>query len=129
MDTEHQSGGINALPFRHSEALLRNILEYAAVGMVLVGPDTNVVYANRALRRHAGLHAEECIGLNYSKLIHADDLAFAKEQAEALVARKFDTYRAERRYLKKDGSTLWGMVSASILRNERTGQPLYLLVR
>ncbi len=129
MDTEHQSGGINALPFRHSEALLRNILEYAAVGMVLVGTDTNIVYANRAYADMLGYTPEECVGLNYSKLIHPDDLAAAKVQAEELVARKFDTYRAERRYLKKDGSMLWGLVSASILRNERTGQPLYLLVQ
>ena len=129
MDTRDQSSTAELLPFRHSEALLRNILEYAAVGMVLIGPDTNVVYANRAYADMLGYTPEECVGLNYSKLIHADDLAAAKIQADDLIARRFDTYRAERRYLKKDGSVVWGLVSASILRNERTGQPLYLLVQ
>ncbi len=121
--------GINFLQFRHSEALLRNIMEYAAVGMVLIGPDGKIVYANRAYAEMLGYAAEECVGLEYAALVHTDDLAAARAQAEDLAAGKVETYRAERRYLKKDGSSLWGLVSASVLRNERTGQPLYMLVQ
>ncbi|MEJ0012722.1 MAG: PAS domain S-box protein [Bauldia sp.] len=129
MDSQSQTAAAELVPFRHSEALLRNILEYAAVGMVLVGPDAKVVYANRAYAEMLGHAPDECLGLDYAALIHPDDLEAASGQAKDLVAGKFDTYRAERRYLKKDGSILRGEVSASILRNERTGQPLYLLVQ
>lgn len=119
----------NSLPFRHSEALLRNILEYASVGMVLVGTDTKVVYANRAYAEMLGYEPDECVGVSYASLMHPDDIPAARGQSDELLAGRVDSFQAERRYFRKDGSVMWGMVSASLLRNERTGQPLYLLVQ
>jgi diguanylate cyclase (GGDEF)-like protein/PAS domain S-box-containing protein len=120
---------LSGLPFRHSDALLSNILEYAAVGMVLVNADAEVVYANRAYAEMLGYTPEECLKLDYGTLIHPDDREAAKTQAADLVAGKMTTYRAERRYMRKDGSMMWGMVSASILRDEQTNEPQYLLVQ
>jgi diguanylate cyclase (GGDEF)-like protein/PAS domain S-box-containing protein len=119
----------DSLPFRHSEALLRNILEYAAVGMVLVNAASKVVYANRAYAEMLGYTPDECVGLDYATLIHPDDREAATAQALTLVAGTMDSYRAERRYMRKNGTPMWGLVAASILRNKETGEPEYLLVQ
>ena len=115
-------------PFRYSQGLLRNVMEYAAVGMVLVGADSRVAYANRAYAEMLGYTPGECIGLDYETLVHAEDLEAAKAQAMMLVEGKIDTYRAERRYLRKNGSAMWALVAASILRDDND-TPIYLLVQ
>ncbi len=115
-------------PFRYSQGLLRNVMEYAAVGMVLVGPDSRVAYANRAYAEMLGYTPGECIGLDYTALVHRDDIEAATTQATMLVEAKIDTYRAERRYMRKDGSAMWALVAASILRDDQD-KPIYLLVQ
>ena len=52
----------NVFPFRYSEALLRNVMESAAVGMVLIGTTGRLIYANRAFGEMLGYDPSEVIG-------------------------------------------------------------------
>ncbi len=71
----------------------------------------------------------ECVGLNYSKLIHADDLALAKEQAEGTRCPQ-DGYLSRRTPLPEEGRQhAVGHGLRLDPPHERTGQPLYLLVQ
>jgi diguanylate cyclase (GGDEF)-like protein/PAS domain S-box-containing protein len=52
----------------------------------------------------------------------------AHAQVAALLEGREYTYRAERRYRRKDGTYMWGLVAGSLVRDEND-QPAYLLVQ
>jgi diguanylate cyclase (GGDEF)-like protein/PAS domain S-box-containing protein len=115
--------------FHHSEALLRNVMENAAVGMLLIGIEGHVLYANRAFGQMLGYEATEYAGLDMARIVHPDSLSSADGQSTALLEGKIEGYRAERKYLRKDGCPIWVSVSVSLLRSERTGRPMYMVLQ
>ena len=119
----------SAFRFAHSDALLHNVLESGSVGTVLVSLDGQVTYANRAFCELLGYLPEEVVGLQAQDLVHPEFVAEATGQLRALVSGERDGYKAERQFLRKNGEAMWLLASASILRNERTGRPLYLIVQ
>jgi diguanylate cyclase len=115
--------------FQHSEALLRNVMEHAAVGMVLIGVEGHIIYANRAFADMLGYEASECVGFDIGRIVHPDYAESAREQSQRLLQGEIDGYRVERKYLRKDGEWIWVLSSVSLLRSERTGQPLYMILQ
>lgn len=115
--------------FRHSEALLRNVMENAAVGMALLNTEGRLLYANRAYADMLGREPEDCMGLGAADLVHPDDLPTATAQLGTLLRGEAEGYRTERRYVRKDHTVFWALTSASMLRNERTGNPLYIIIQ
>jgi diguanylate cyclase (GGDEF)-like protein/PAS domain S-box-containing protein len=118
-----------AFKFPHSDALLHNVLESGSVATVLNDLDGRVTYANRAFCELLDYEPEEVVGLMVPDLVHPDFVGAASKQFKSLVEGKVDGYRAERQFLRKDGEPIWILVSASLLRNERTGRPLYLIAQ
>jgi diguanylate cyclase (GGDEF)-like protein/PAS domain S-box-containing protein len=123
------TAGAAILHFPQREHLLHTVMENAAVGMILVGNSGRVTYANRAYAEMFGCPPSECVGLEVAALVHPDDRALTVEQFSRLIRGEIDQYRVERRYVRKDGSTFWGLASASLLRHEHTGSPFYTVVQ
>ncbi len=119
----------NTFRFRHSEALLRSVLENASVATFLVGPDGRLLYSNRAFRDLLGYSEQDRFTVVIDDLIHPDDLPHADVQMKTLEHRVADSYRAERRYVKKNGEPIWVLVSASALRDESTGDLHYTIIQ
>ena len=119
----------NSLRFRHSEALLRSVLDKAAVATFLVGPDGRLLYTNRSFRGLLGYSEDDPFTVVVGDLIHPDDLAHAGAQMQTLLDKSAEGYRAERRYVKKGGEPVWVLVSASALRDEETGDLDYFIVQ
>lgn len=115
--------------FRQSETLLLNVMDNAAVGMLLLDTEGRWLYVNRAYAERLGYTPQECIALGARGLIHPDDLALARQQLNSLVNGEAEGYRTDRRYLRKDGGIAWGLTSSSMLLDERTGEPLYIIVQ
>ena len=118
-----------AFQFRHSEALLRNVMESAAVGMVLLDIDSRLTYANRAFGEMLGHDPADCVGRPIFDFVHPQDAASAAEAMAPLMAGKIETYRTERRYRRKDGSVLWVLSTPSLVRDETTGKPICITVQ
>jgi diguanylate cyclase (GGDEF)-like protein/PAS domain S-box-containing protein len=116
-------------PFRESAALLENIMENALIGMALVGIDGRVLYTNRSYADMFGYTREECVGLGVADLVPDQTQQEAQEQLAKLASGEIASYRAERLYRRKDDTRFWGRVSASILRDNRAGQPIYVIVQ
>ena len=70
--------------FHQSEALLRNVMENAAVGMVLIGTGGRVIYANRAFAEILGYDPTDLVGFGPENLMHPDYVADAHEQVRRL---------------------------------------------
>jgi diguanylate cyclase (GGDEF)-like protein/PAS domain S-box-containing protein len=115
--------------FRQSDALLRNVMENAAVGMALVGGGGRLVYANQSYAAMFGYAVEECVGLAVEDLVDGKDLTTATRDLDRLTRGEIDSYRAERQFKRRDGSTFWGLVSTSALRDERSRRPIYIIAQ
>lgn len=108
------------------DRLWRHTVENSPVGMVLVTPDGRLRLVNRALCSMLGSSEEELVGRTYEVLTHPDDLAQHAALFQETVAGERSSYRLTKRCLRADGSTLWGDLSAVLVRND-DGTPLYLI--
>ncbi len=98
---------------RASEERYRLIVETANEGMWLLGPDLRTSFVNRKLAELLNYPLEEMLGRPVYDFVHPDDMAD--------VARRLDERRRglaanfERRFMRRDGSTLWAQVAATPL--------------
>ncbi|OJX18497.1 MAG: hypothetical protein BGO82_20340 [Devosia sp. 67-54] len=115
--------------FDQSGALLRKVMESAAVGMALVGIDRRTIYVNRAYETMLGLAPDERLGRPSEEAIFADDRATVMLHFEQVVRGERAELRLECRMNHKDGQPLWVLITASLLRSDSTGRPLYVIVQ
>ena len=111
--------------FRQSDALVRNVMENAAVGMALLSPGGKLIYVNQAYAAMLRYAPDECIGLGVENLVRDEDLQSASRDLERLIRGDIDSYRAERQFKRSDGTTFWGLVS-DIGATGRTNAPAHL---
>jgi two-component sensor histidine kinase len=60
----------------------------------------------------------------FQSITHPDDRRLDSDNFAALVSGNTDTYQAEKRLVRRDGSIIWVALSASMVRDDN-GQPLY----
>ncbi|MET0400311.1 MAG: PAS domain S-box protein [Longimicrobiaceae bacterium] len=108
------------------EERFRATLEHAPIGMALVGLDGRWLMVNRALCRIVGYPEEELLGLTFQDLTHPDDVDADRESVRSLTAGEIPDYEKEKRYLRRDGSVVWALLSVSLVRGN-AGEPLYFI--
>jgi PAS domain S-box-containing protein len=111
---------------RASEERFRATFEQAAVGVAHVGLDGRWLRVNNKLLEITGYPREELLQKTFQDITHPDDLDADLEQASQLLAGEIETYSMEKRYTKKDGSTVWINLTASLVR-EPSGKPAYFI--
>ncbi len=111
---------------RESEQRFRRVFEEGTLGMALVSVDFRIVGVNNSFCRTLGYGRDDILGSNFSHITHPDDLV-ADEKLAGALRGDGQSYQIEKRYLKRDGSVLWGNQSASVVRDE-SGTPLYGIV-
>ncbi|OGT03024.1 MAG: hypothetical protein A2143_05780 [Gallionellales bacterium RBG_16_57_15] len=111
---------------RDSEARFRTIFNQAAVGIVHGSLDGRFLLINDRFCDLLGYNRDELLGMTFQQITHADELAQNLDLHSRLRAGNVSSHAFEERYLRKDGSLLWGNVTASIERND-DGEPKYLI--
>ena len=98
------------------EALFRNTVEHAPVGIAFANPDGSFRHCNRAFCSMLGFSAKELRRRSIASLTVADDRAATLAGHERLWRGDITHLDVERRYLCKDGSALWVRVTTSLVR-------------
>ena len=98
---------------REGEERFRAIFNNAAVGIDVLDSRGRFVEVNSALSEMLGYTKEELVQLSPIDLTHPDDLEKSKEHLIPLVEGKSDSYRLEKRYIRKDGPVLFADVMVS----------------
>ena len=98
---------------------LAPIFESVAVGVSLVDADARLVDVNTSLAAMLGYQRHELVGMTIGDITHPDDVAGNLELFEDLLAGKRERYRLEKRFLRRDGSVVWGRINTSRLRTGR----------
>jgi PAS domain S-box-containing protein len=99
-----------------SEARFRTIFEEAALGIALVDREEQILASNPALQEMLGYSAEELQGRTFLDFTHPDDVSDSRELYRELFGGKLREYQLEKRYLHKDGRTVWVRPSVSLVR-------------
>jgi len=113
---------------RTSEEMFRVALDHASIGMTVLDPSGRWLRVNRALADLLGYGQDELLKLNFPSVTHPDDRAASEKMVDQLLSGEIDTYTFEKRYLRKNGETVWAQLSASAVRHP-DGTPQYLVAQ
>ncbi|MGH9572274.1 MAG: PAS domain S-box protein [Candidatus Acidiferrales bacterium] len=99
-----------------SEERFRLTFEQAAVGMALVSEDGHFLRANDKLCGIVGYTQKELRGMTFQEITHPADLSPDLAQAARVASGEIDQYFLEKRYIRKDRSTVWVNLTVSAVR-------------
>ena len=119
----------NVFRFDQSGALLRKVMESAAVGMALVGADRRTIYVNRAYEAMLGHAPGARLGRAAEEAVFAEDRTTVMLRFEQVLRGELEELSLECRMLHSDGHPVWVLITASLLRSDATGRPLYAIVQ
>jgi len=105
---------------RDSEQGYRIAFEQSAIGLAMIQlPTGRFLRVNQALCDLFGYTQEELLARTIMSISHPDNLPSAEWFTARLAAGEFHGEQLERRYLRKDGMTVWALVSISLVRDEQ----------
>lgn len=102
---------------RYSEALYRATFENAAVGIAHLDPEGRYIQANRQLCNLLGYEEAELQQMTFADVTAPEEVSRDKEARQRLLAGDIDNYYVEKRYLRKDGSSVWANLSVGAVRD------------
>jgi diguanylate cyclase (GGDEF)-like protein/PAS domain S-box-containing protein len=109
---------------RESEERYSSTVELAAIGISHIGEDGGFINVNQQLCSMLGYSREELLTLTVKHVSHPDDLSATDEARAKLHAGEIDSFKVEKRYLRKDGSPVWVRLTVA-LKRAPNGAPLY----
>lgn len=112
---------------RESEERFRLSFESASLGVAMVSADRDQRRVNQALCDILGYPMEELQRRRLKDFLHPDDKILGDDLERQLMAGIIDGYNVEKRYVHRDGRTVWAIVSPSAIR-DRSGAMRYLMV-
>jgi PAS domain S-box-containing protein len=109
-----------------SEHRFRSIYENLSVGVSQVSLDFRIMRANDAYCQFLGYSEEELIGRRLRELVRPAMLERDQKLQSQMASGEIDHFRTEEQYIHKDGHTVYGILSGSLVRDAH-GTPLYYL--
>lgn len=110
-----------------SEQRFRRAMEDSAIGIAIVGLNGRIHETNPAFAAMLDYSKEEIEALTFFQITHPDDVQIGRETMDGIRAGIVNAFQFEKRYLKKDGTPVWAHLAGSVIRDEKSGRPLYLV--
>ncbi len=108
---------------RKSEEQFRAVFELSSVGMALADSQTGrLERVNERFCAISGYAAEELLGMSFLEITHPEDRQRDWEAFQRLVRGEAAELRHEKRYVRKDGATVWVNVNVTLIR-DNDGRP------
>ena len=99
-----------------SEARFRAVFTDAAVGIGIGDVAGNILEVNPALVDMLGYPIEEFRQRAVAEFLHPDDAASVWDDYRDLVEGRRESFRAEKRFFRADGATIWTQLTVSLIR-------------
>jgi diguanylate cyclase (GGDEF)-like protein/PAS domain S-box-containing protein len=112
---------------RDAEELFAIAFDQAGIGAGIIDLAGIPIRVNAAVCNLLGRPAHELVGGNWDEFHHPDEMPIG----QAMRARGIpgsDTYTDERRFVRPDGTTVWGAFYSALVR-DKAGAPLYYLTQ
>ncbi len=111
---------------RQQNALFQAVFENSPIAKAIVSLDGRWQWVNPALCNFLGCSEAELLETDFQSVTHPDDVGADVKMANDLVSGRKSSYRMEKRYVRADGSVVWGLLNRAIVREKR-GQPPYFI--
>ena len=113
---------------RESEERFRATFEQAAVGINHAEPEGRFVRVNQKFCDITGYTREDLLQRTCQDITHPSDLDVDRSYVRSLLAGEINTYTLEKRYLRKDGKSIWVQITASLVRTSQRAPKYFLRV-
>ena len=110
-----------------SQARFLATFDQAAVGIAHTDLDGRCLEANQKLCDITGYAREELLGRKFTDITHPDDVEDSNRFRRRVVreSNTFNSLQREKRYIRKDGSIVWCLLTTSVVR-DKSGNIDYL---
>lgn len=95
--------------------ILKNILEYAPIGMSIIDATQRYILVNQAFCQIVGYEKAELMHMSPMDITHPDDKPISLHHLNGLWRNYYDAYQLEKRYLHKSGRPVWVKLSVSTI--------------
>ncbi len=109
-----------------SEERFRSIVELAPVGIAHTTLDGRYRLVNRKLCDILGYSEQELLSLSFRDITVPEDLVEGETYLDRLQRGEIQGYSREKRYIRKNGATIWANLTTSLLR-DKLGRPKHYI--
>ncbi len=102
------------------------IFENAALGIVITDEIGRFVRTNRAYERFLGYEKGELIGRSARRVTHPDHYPHDVQMFGEMTRGERASYQVDKRYIRQDGSIVWGRLTAFVVRPQHTSSPFFM---
>lgn len=102
------------VPSQDPSPVVQAMLDSISVGIVAVCPNHGVVSANKTMLAFLGLTQEELERVGLGGITHPDDAVIQIEKLRDLITGAASSVDLEKRYVARDGTTVWGRTSMKL---------------
>jgi PAS domain S-box-containing protein len=110
----------------HESATMEQFFIDARLGMALTGSDLRWVRVNPALCRMLGYSEDELVGHSPNEFTHPDDAGLTERGFHTMITDPRAGLDLEKRYVARDGSIIWVLVTVSASRDPATGDEIHM---
>ncbi len=111
---------------RASERLFRSLFNESPAGQILSSSDRQIIAVNRAFCEMTGYTEVDILEKGWAAITPPDDQPDIFAAFERLWSGELNTMQMDRRYLRKDGTLLWGQVSVARVADD-DGRARYVI--
>ncbi len=102
---------------KKSKEKYQGYFEIGSIGICVTSPEKGWVEVNDRLCQMLGYTKEELMALTWVELTHPDDIDSDLELFNQVVSGKRDAYELDKRFVRKDGTTVHTTLSVTCQRN------------
>lgn len=102
------------------ESGFRQLFEHCPVGVIIYTLDRRIALANPAFHDLLGYSPGELTAKHWTELTHPDDVMPQESRMGGMLSG--ESFTSRKRYLSRDGQTVWADVFGSLIRDDE-GQP------
>jgi PAS domain S-box-containing protein len=104
---------------KESEERFRKIFEESPFSILMSDKDFSIIRANQSFCNFIGYSEEDLKSFTFRDFTHSDYIGNDEISLLELVSGKIPVYHTEKRYIRNDGSEIWGSTTVSIVRNKQ----------
>jgi|GEM_PF-2423030 len=114
--------GSSMLAQFNNKVLFKRVYDHAPVGKLIATPDSRIIMVNPMLAHILRCEESDLLGLPLTDLTYSEDVPLTLRELDRIRDGQLPSYQMEKRYVRHDGTLVWVLVNATILR-DHLGQP------
>ncbi len=118
---------IAARELTESEAVFQDAFAHSPLGLALVSLDGQWLRVNQALCQIVGYREEELLATTFQTITDPADLDADLHLLAQLLDGEIATYHLDKRYIHRQGHSVWCRLDVSLHRDAATGEPRHFI--